>query len=90
MPTTDGNSQQASLKYFNNFLLFTEDLLRYHKQMTFEFDKVHSELANNMISNRYTLTILPRGHLKTTFLNCYALWKPNMRLLWFQALLICQ
>ncbi len=75
MPTTSGILEKASQEFYNDFLLFSKSLLTYHGIMTYDFSDVHEEVISHILANRYALIILPRGHLKTTILNCYALWR---------------
>jgi len=78
MPILDSTleiTSQKSYQYYNDFILFATDLLTYHGEMVYDFSKVHTEVINHILSNRYALVVLPRGHLKTTILNCYALWR---------------
>lgn len=75
MDFISGDLGRVNPRYFNDFWLFANDLLSFHKIKVYEFDAFHHDVINTILSNRYTLIILPRGHLKTTLLNTYALWR---------------
>src|SRR3990167_2917460 len=80
MSTTNGSSKtipSINPSYYQNLFLFVNDLLAYHipRERYFPLGQFHKEICGHLLSYRYALSIVPRGHLKTSLLNAYACWR---------------
>jgi len=68
--------QAVKAEYFDDFMLFADDLLSANKIKVFEFGSFHREMMSLILRNRYVAVMLPVGHLKTTLVSiCYPLWR---------------
>lgn len=55
---------------------FCDKLFDYHGIKIYEFGDVHKEILDRIIRSRWSLTIIPVSHLKTTLVSKgYALWR---------------
>lgn len=63
-------------KAFDNCFYFCDRLFTFHGVKVYPFGKVHKEILDNIISNRWSLTVIPVSHLKTTLVSIgYNLWR---------------
>ena len=63
-------------KALDNCFYFCDRLFTYHGVKIYPFGEVHKEILNRIISNRWSLTVIPVSHLKTTLVSMgYNLWR---------------
>lgn len=63
-------------KAIDDCFYFCDKLFAYHGVKEREFGNVHQEILNRIIGSRWSLTIIPISHLKTTLVTKgYTLWR---------------
>ena len=64
---------------YEDFFYFAEKLYKYHGDYLYPFGEFHKEMIKTVLENRYSLIVVPVGHLKSRFFSiaypCWRAWR---------------